>query len=217
VSWITQGAIDIQVDYTLPGVTETYVDPWDETAYKYHNRSAADIEQQEEQEQKLLGIEPARFGEELNLEHLINIKLRLNLRNLNASVPLNDPESTYMNLALVQPLVAYINTNYVSIPIRCHVAIPLVCAHALYCIALHLWYWRTLVVQSNFEGSYYPAEAGMYDALSEAVYNELVHQVQQQKQVSKLADAFVLGINGIGRAIAHMWRCYFVYSYNYSY
>ena len=46
------------------------------------------------------------------------VSVQMAFRNLNASVPLSDPEVSYLNNALVRPIVAYLNTNYVSIPIQ---------------------------------------------------------------------------------------------------
>lgn len=47
-----------------------------------------------------------------------NVKMRVTMRlaNLNARVPLNSAGISYLNAALVQPIVLYLNTNYVSIP-----------------------------------------------------------------------------------------------------
>ena len=202
MSWINHGTIDIQVDCTLPHVTDA-----DSVFYRtlhtprQQQSELAELRRQEDEHAHLLfpgsetwwlgaNRQPATTAVE---EKPIEIDVFLNLRHLNASVPLTDPDTSYTNTALVQPLVAYINTNYVSIPIHCDVRMPL----------------------GNFYGSTYPAEAGLYDILSEAVYHELVHKVRQQKQVSKLSDALVLGVNGLARAVVHLWKLYFVYSYNY--
>ncbi len=74
----------------------------------------------------------------------------MNLTHLTASVPLVDEQISYLNAALVQPMVVYLNTNYVSIPIHAVLSIPL----------------------SYFNGAWSPYAAAMTDALSEGFFRK---------------------------------------------
>ncbi len=58
-----------------------------------------------------------RVGGNDNREHDdVKMHVTMRLANLNARVPLNSDGISYLNAALVQPIVLYLNTNYVSIP-----------------------------------------------------------------------------------------------------
>jgi distribution and morphology protein 31 len=114
----------------------------------------------------------------------------LNLTHLTASVPLADQQISYLNAALVQPMVVYLNTNYVSIPVHAVISIPL----------------------SYFDGAWSPYAAAMTDALSEAVGVELSHKVSDQKRPKNILWMLVMGFDGIWRATKHsaylLWHGY---------
>lgn len=55
----------------------------------------------------------------------VKIHVRMRLSNLSAAVPLRDSSISYLNAALVQPMVVYLNTNYVSVPLEAWLHIPM--------------------------------------------------------------------------------------------
>lgn len=55
----------------------------------------------------------------------LRAQVDINLTHLTASVPLADEQISYLNAALVQPMVVYLNTNFVSIPVHAVLSIPL--------------------------------------------------------------------------------------------
>jgi distribution and morphology protein 31 len=64
---------------------------------------------------------------------------------------------SYINNALVRPIVAFINRNRTLIPIRCHIDLGL----------------------SEFNGSWTTYDVGILDRMSEQVYEALAHHVAQ--------------------------------------
>lgn len=221
ISWITKGNFDLNIHYTLPIIMEATSDPWgeydelkstpqcrpsqvqvigvkgqqgqlervqgqlvDESGISVLQGDEEDGDDGEQEKRDASSIDTWMDDEAVYVidDPIITARLQMTFKNLNASVPLSDPEVSYLNTALVQPLVAYLNTNYVSIPIESELLIPL----------------------SNFDGSWYPGEAGLWDMLSEAVYNELVRDIEEQKKVSNLRDLVLLLIEGAWRALKFM-------------
>lgn len=122
----------------------------------------------------------------------VRMKVDLNLTHLTASVPLRDKHISYLNAALVQPMVVYLNTNYVSIPLSAWLDIPI----------------------NHFYGAWSPYQACITDALSEAVGVELSRRVADQKRPRNLLWLFIKGVDGVWRAAKHsayvMWHVYFL-------
>lgn len=123
-------------------------------------------------------------GNDASGKHLRAI-VDMNLTHLTASVPLADEQISYLNAALVQPMVVYLNTNYVSIPVHAVLSIPL----------------------SYFDGAWSPYAAAMTDALSEAVGVELSERVADQKRPKNVVWLLVMGFDGVWRLV---WFSFFV-------
>lgn len=124
----------------------------------------------------------------------VDFKVNMNLTQLTASVSLGDANLSYVNAALVQPIVVYLNTNYVSIPMSTSFSVPL----------------------SNFDGAWTMYDAGVTDALSEGVAVELAKKVEEQKTPKNVMWLIVKGIDGIIRALRHssyvFWYSYAFYA-----
>ncbi|KAL7413000.1 mitochondrial distribution and morphology protein family 31/32 [Mrakia frigida] len=87
-------------------------------------------------------------------EVVMDIDLRF--RDLKAAVPFRTGELSYVNSALIRPIVAFINANRTLLPIRCRVVQDL----------------------SEFDGSW--TVTGLLDATSAQVYSALAHHVSSQ-------------------------------------
>ncbi len=109
----------------------------------------------------------------------VRMKVDLNLSHLTASVPLRHQQISYLNAALIQPIVVFINTNYISIPLHATVSIPL----------------------EYFDGAWTPYDAAMTDAVSEAVGVELSAKVADQKKPKNVFWMLVMGVDGVWRAV----------------
>ncbi|GAA5964197.1 hypothetical protein JCM21900_001504 [Sporobolomyces salmonicolor] len=67
---------------------------------------------------------------------------------------------SYINNALIRPIVAFINRNRTLIPIRCHIDLGL----------------------SEFNGSWTTYDVGILDRMSEQVYAALAYHVQHNHE-----------------------------------
>ncbi|GAA5873576.1 hypothetical protein JCM3774_000055 [Rhodotorula dairenensis] len=90
-------------------------------------------------------------------DKIVSIDLDIRFRDLKASVPYFTSDLSYINNALVRPIVAFINRNRTLIPIRCHIDLGL----------------------SEFNGSWTTYDVGILDRMSEQVYSALAHHVAQ--------------------------------------
>lgn len=90
-------------------------------------------------------------------DKIVSIDLDIRFRDLKASVPYFTSDLSYINNALVRPIVAFINRNRTLIPIRCHIDLGL----------------------SEFNGSWTTYDVGILDRMSEQVYEALAHHVAQ--------------------------------------
>ncbi|RKP27063.1 mitochondrial distribution and morphology protein family 31/32, partial [Syncephalis pseudoplumigaleata] len=89
---------------------------------------------------------------------IIDLGVRFN--NVKASVPLVAQDLSYVNNALIRPVVAYMNWHRTCIPVRCSVGIDL----------------------SEFDGAWTVYEAGLVDQISEQVGRALVQLTTDERE-----------------------------------
>ncbi|KAK5652072.1 hypothetical protein OQA88_10848 [Cercophora sp. LCS_1] len=86
--------------------------------------------------------------------------MRIHLNDVRAAVPLfNNPHISYVNQALVRPIVAYINAKRTYIPINCRIVKRL----------------------SDFDGSWTVWDCGLLDDTSAEVYSAFAKDVEDQQ------------------------------------
>ncbi|KAK4188422.1 putative mitochondrial distribution and morphology protein 31, mitochondrial precursor [Podospora australis] len=86
--------------------------------------------------------------------------LRIHLNNVRAAVPLfNNPHISYVNQALVRPIVAYINAKRTYIPVNC----------------------RIVKRVTDFDGSWTVWDCGLMDDTSAEVYTAFAANVEDQQ------------------------------------
>ncbi|KAI1795646.1 mitochondrial distribution and morphology protein family 31/32 [Ganoderma leucocontextum] len=85
------------------------------------------------------------------------VDIDLRFRDLKAVVPIFTSDLSYVNNALIRPIVAFMNANRTLVPIRCRVV------HDL----------------EDFDGSWTMWETGMIDAISMKVYEAMAYHVAQ--------------------------------------
>lgn len=86
--------------------------------------------------------------------------LRIHLNNVRAAVPLfNNPHISYVNQALVRPIVAYINAKRTYIPVNC----------------------RIVKRVTDFDGSWTVWDCGLMDDTSAEVYSAFAYNVEDQQ------------------------------------
>ncbi|KAK9495042.1 hypothetical protein V1508DRAFT_240998 [Lipomyces doorenjongii] len=96
-------------------------------------------------------------------EKYVVFDLRIQLNNVRAAVPLLAPELSYINNALVRPIVAYINNRNTYIPINCRVVKRL----------------------CEFDGSWTVFDSGLMDDLSAEVYEAIAANVKDEEERSR--------------------------------
>ncbi|KAK7228433.1 hypothetical protein V2G26_000603 [Clonostachys chloroleuca] len=85
--------------------------------------------------------------------------LRINLNDVKASVPLFTNHLTYVNQALVRPIVAYINAKKTYIPITC----------------------RIVKRATDFEGSWSAYDCGLQNDMSAETYEAFAKDIENQQ------------------------------------
>ncbi|GAA5879414.1 hypothetical protein JCM16303_003194 [Sporobolomyces ruberrimus] len=96
--------------------------------------------------------------DDLEEDKIVSIDLDLRFKDLKAHVPYFTSNLSYVNNALIRPIVAFINSNRTLIPIHCQIDLGL----------------------SEFNGSWTTYDVGILDRMSEQVYAALAHHVQSQ-------------------------------------
>jgi distribution and morphology protein 31 len=113
--------------------------------------------------------------------------MRIHLNDVRAAVPLfNNPHISYVNQALVRPIVAYINAKRTYIPINCRIVKRL----------------------TDFDGSWTVWDCGLMDDTSAEVYSAFARNVEDQQSrvrrfkrvglwtVSLVVHALLAGVAG---------------------
>ncbi|GAA6020157.1 hypothetical protein JCM10207_006279 [Rhodosporidiobolus poonsookiae] len=89
-------------------------------------------------------------------DKIVSIDFDIRFKDLKATVPYFTSDLSYINSALIRPIVAFINRNRTLVPIHCHMDLGL----------------------SDFNGSWTTYDVGLLERMSEQVYAALAHHVQ---------------------------------------
>ena len=89
--------------------------------------------------------------------------IRVHLNDVRASIPLVTRDLSYINNALVRPIVAYINSRRAFIPVSC----------------------RVVKRQAEFDGSWTIFDSGLMDDLSREVYDAFARDVSDDERRGK--------------------------------
>lgn len=188
--WIYEGRVDIMADVLLPAeeeeglgkVVSDFYDQLDElvtsnrtrllrntidedaaaASSARHSASEIPIPRElipEKDQDQAYGPHP---GQE---RRYVVFDLRIRLNDVKAAVPLLTNDMSYINQALVRPIVAYINSRRTYIPVAC----------------------RFAKRRSDFDGSWSVFDSGLMDDLSAETYSAFAHNVEdQQNRVRRL-------------------------------
>lgn len=146
-SWIHEGTVDIVADIMLPAendesLAKVMADFYDRLeATVTSNQYPETLSQQESGDLESAGCTDKRF---------LVMDLRLHLNNVRAAVPIFNRDLSYINNALIRPIVAYINSKRTFIPINC----------------------RLVKRASDFNGSWTIFDSSLMDDLSAAVRHQ---------------------------------------------
>ena len=172
LSWIHEGNVDIVADIMIPNDS-------DESVIKvmtdFYDRLEATLTSKKHLEQPRLG-DDALEGEPLSVggvviptpaspavreedKRFLVMDLRVHLNDVRAVVPLFTRDLSYINNALIRPIVGYINSRRTFIPINC----------------------RVVKRMSDFDGSWTVFDSGLLNDLSAEVYDAFASDVTDEQ------------------------------------
>lgn len=102
-------------------------------------------------------------GEAEANKKFVLMDIRVHLNDVRASIPLINHDLSYINNALVRPIVAYINSRRAFIPVSC----------------------RVVKRQAEFDGSWTIFDSGLMDDLSREVYDAFARDVSDDERRGK--------------------------------
>ncbi|KAI4209637.1 MAG: hypothetical protein LQ351_007437 [Letrouitia transgressa] len=169
-SWIHEGKVDIVADVMLPtdvdeSIVKVMSDFYDRMeATVTSNRSPADYPKGSTLNHGDDGYEPIythdnEISSSDNDNRVVIMDLRVHLNDVRAAVPLFTRELSYVNNALIRPIVAYINSRRTFIPIHC----------------------RVIKRASEFDGSWTIFDSGLMDDLSAETYRAFAKDVMDDQ------------------------------------
>jgi distribution and morphology protein 31 len=175
--WIHEGNVDIVADVMLPEDTDDSIakvmsDFYDRMeATVTSNRYIHILENNTRNADDTASEQRSSYAEKQNREddkRFLVMDLRIHLNDVKAAVPLFTKDLSYINQALIRPIVAYINSRKTFIPINCRIVKRL----------------------SDFDGSWTIFDSGLMDDLSvetyEAFAKDVVDSQQRMRRLKKV-------------------------------
>jgi mitochondrial distribution and morphology protein 31 len=196
--WIQEGNVDIVADIMIPNDE-------DESALKlmadFYDRMEATLTSRKHYESRIAveagdtpsAIASAEIATPAGAaSRYLVMDLRIHLNDVRASVPLFTQDLSYINNALIRPIVAYINSRRTFIPLNC----------------------RVVKRASDFDGSWTVFDSGLMDDLSAEVYDAFARDVQDEQ--ARLRRFKKVGLWGVQLAVQAIFlvsgrdilRCY---------
>lgn len=156
-SWIHEGTVDIVADIMFPAendesLAKVVAEFYDRLEATVSNRHLSRQSRETSNEER--DSSPSTKTNDDSTRFLVT-DLRIHLNNVRAVVPLFTPDLSYINNALIRPIVAYINSRRTFIPIHCRLVKPL----------------------SDFDGSWTIFDSGLMNDLSAAVSMPLLNSI----------------------------------------
>jgi mitochondrial distribution and morphology protein 31 len=128
-SWVAEGTVDVIADMRLPVKVEEIdlrkiVEEVRENleTIKLNNGHTPRIDEREDEETLCA---PQRARPQDDEQDQVRFDIIVCLNNVRAQVPYLTPDLSYVNNALIRPIVAYINSRRTRIPVKCRVIKPL--------------------------------------------------------------------------------------------
>ena len=190
-SWIHEGNVDIVADVMIPNdsddsVTKLMSDFYDRmeatvTSMKHRNQVEAedDIDDTLPTPSQEAASEAASSLDGASNRFMV-MDLRIHLNDVRASVPIFTRDLSYINNALIRPIVAYINSRRTFIPINC----------------------RVVKRASDFDGSWTIFDSSLMDDLSAEVYDAFARDVtDDQARMRRIKKVGLWGVQLAVQAI----------------
>ncbi|KAL6887851.1 mitochondrial distribution and morphology protein family 31/32 [Trichoderma evansii] len=169
--WIYEGNVDIVADVMFPAdmddsITKVVADFYDQlegtviaNRYRFLPKAPAPESISEGGRAATDKRSDKQTGESEKDRRLLIMDLRIHLNDVKAAVPLFTPDLSYVNQALVRPIVAYINAKKTYIPISSRIIKPL----------------------ADFDGSWTFFDCGLLDDASAETYEAFAKDVEDQQ------------------------------------
>lgn len=184
--WIHEGNVDIVADIMFPAdndesIAKVMSDLYDRMeATVASNRYMHILESHPKTQDLNTPEEIAAFEEKQKRDEdkkFLVMDLKVHLNNVRAAVPLFTHDLSYINQALIRPIVAYINSKNAFIPINC----------------------RIVKRSSEFDGSWTIFDSGLMEDLSAETYDAFARDVvDSQARMRRLKK---VGIWSVGLAV----------------
>ncbi|KAF9227145.1 hypothetical protein BS17DRAFT_775039 [Gyrodon lividus] len=192
LSWITSGKVDAVLDIKFPR------DPEDEFPLNALLGELADaittaasvslnidrIPGQRELAKPPLTAPSTDEREEVADRPRVVIDIDLRFRDLKAAVPLFTQDLSYVNNALIRPIVAFMNVHHTLVPIHCRVVKKL----------------------NDFDGAWTMWETGLMDEISQKTYDALAYHVSQVNMNRRVKAVGVWSLQMTASAILNALR-----------
>ncbi|KAE8144495.1 mitochondrial distribution and morphology proteins-domain-containing protein [Aspergillus avenaceus] len=155
-SWIYEGMVDIVADIMFPADNDESLS---KVMANIYDRLEATVTLNQSREPASQNLPPPGEAVVENDRRFLVTDLRLHLNNARAVVPLFTRDLSYINNALIRPIVAYINSRRTFIPVNC----------------------RLVKRVEDFDGSWTTFDSGLMDDLSAAVYDAFARDVVDEQ------------------------------------
>ncbi|KAK2872025.1 hypothetical protein FQN49_002619 [Arthroderma sp. PD_2] len=150
-SWIHEGTVDIVADIMLPAETDESLG---KVMSDFYDRMEATVTANRYQLNDAIAAAQSEDD-----KRFVVTDLRIHLNNVRAVVPIFNRDLSYVNNALIRPIVAYINSRRTFIPIQC----------------------RLVKRASDFDGSWTIFDSGLMDDLSAETYDAFARDVVDEQ------------------------------------
>ncbi|KAJ5585329.1 uncharacterized protein N7459_005129 [Penicillium hispanicum] len=151
-SWIHEGTVDIVADMMFPAENDESIA---KVMADFYDRLEATVTSNQYQESPSQKAEVDGESTSGANKRFLVMDLRVHLNNVRAAVPIFTRDLSYINNALIRPIVAYINSKRTFIPVNC----------------------RLVKRASDFDGSWTIFDSGLMDDLSAATYDAFARDV----------------------------------------
>jgi len=165
-SWIRHGNVDIVADIIFPAddddsVAKVISDVFDRVEATVTTNSIPELKNLDSDTLVISGNESSGqatntlSGESEDQNRFLIMDLRINLNDVRAGVPIFTRSISYVNNALIRPIVAYINSRRAFIPVSC----------------------RVVKRKSEFDGSWTLVDSGMLEDMNKEMYDAFVRNI----------------------------------------
>ncbi|KAL1631935.1 Mitochondrial distribution and morphology protein 31, mitochondrial precursor [Neofusicoccum ribis] len=167
--WIHEGNVDIVADIMFPAdsdegiakVMSDFYDRMEATVTATGNRIGSDFHRDVSREHPAEGDAVATETENEDDRRFLVMDMRVQFNDVRAAVPLFTNDISYVNNALIRPIVAYINSKRTFIPVNC----------------------RVVKRASEFDGSWTIYDSGLMDDLSREMYEAFARDINDDHQM----------------------------------